>query len=289
MSDIIDVPYNRQAVPVLGVEALSLVELQRRANPERLGRVQRLQFFLLVLFTGGEGTHMVDFVEYSVRPNTLILVRPGQAQQWRINPTLTGQLIVIDPSFLLPERAVFDESPTSLWWAPHSDLPDDLARKFLASAASIYADSPKYTENPLWRSLLQHQLYTLLLTLRLFNEPSSDARVPSKARLLVNRYRQLVEEDFLTQRAIPHYAQRLGCAEKTLTRACLLVEGCSAKVLLDNRLLLEAKRLLAHGKESVARVAEQVGFSETTNFVRFFKKYEGATPAQFRDRHTSPA
>ena len=73
-----------------------------------------------------------------------------------------------------------------------------------------------------------------------------------------------------------------------MTQACLTVEARTAKRMLDERTLLEAKRLLAHGSEGVAQVAQQLGFSETTNFIRFFKKYEQVTPAQFRDRHTRP-
>ena len=275
MSSIVDVHYNPQGEPILGIETLSLVELQRRARPERLGRVQRLQFCLLVLFTGGEGQHSVDFVEYPLRANTLILVRPGQVHQWQLNPTLTGQLIVVDPSFLLPERMASNGALPPLWWAAHSDLPDDLAQKFLATAASLHADTAKYAGQPLRRPLLQHQLYTLLLTLRLFHANDSVSTASSKAYQLVSRYKLLVEEEYLRYRALSDYAQRLGCAAKTLTRACLAVEKCSAKTLLDRRVLLEAKRLLAYSPDSIARIAEQLGFSETTNFSRFFKKYEG--------------
>ena len=89
-------------------------------------------------------------------------------------------------------------------------------------------------------------------------------------------------------RSVPYYAKRLGCSEKTLTLACLSVEGRTAKGILNERTLLEAKRLLAHGCDGVAQVAQHLGFSETTNFIRFFKKYEQVTPAQFRARHTRP-
>ena len=231
----------------------------------------------------------MDFVDYPLRANTLMLVRPGQAQQWQINPTLTGQLIVVDPSFLLPERVASEGVAQRLWWAPHSELPSELAHQFLVTAEAIHADSAKYAGHPLQRPLLQHQLYTLLLTLRLHHESAISAPTSGRAYQLVSRYKQCVEEYYLAFRAISHYAQRLECAEKTLNRACLTVEGRTAKTLLDRRIVLEAKRLLAHSRDGIAAIAEHLGFSETTNFSRFFKKYECVTPAQFRDRHTGPA
>ena len=175
-----------------------------------------------------------------------------------------------------------------LWWSAHSDLPPELAHQFLATAESIHADSQKYAEHPLRRPLLQHQLYTLLLTLRLYHESAVAAPTSSRAYQLVSRYKQCVEEDYLVFRAISHYAQRLECTEKTLNRACLTMEGRTAKVLLDRRVLLEAKRLLAHSRDSITAIAEHLGFSETTNFSRFFKKYECVTPAQFRDSAKPP-
>jgi AraC-like DNA-binding protein len=48
--------------------------------------------------------------------------------------------------------------------------------------------------------------------------------------------------------------------------------------------LLEAKRLLAHSTASVAAVAHQLGFSEATNFVKFFRRNAGVTPKAFRQR-----
>ena len=92
----------------------------------------------------------------------------------------------------------------------------------------------------------------------------------------------------ISDQSIPFYAERLGCSQKTLTQACLTVEARTPKGILSERTLLEAKRLLAHGGDGVAQVAQQLGFSETTNFIRFFKKYEHVTPAQFRARHARP-
>ncbi len=293
MGDIREVTYetthnNDMDAGIPGIQTLSIAELKRRAGMENLRDVQRIQFFLLLLYTEGAGEHGVDFVTHSIRPNTLILVKPGQVQQFSLNPTLAGQLIVINPSFLLPEQRDDSGLPPRLWWPAHTELSDDLARRFLSIAADIHSDSERYVGHRSREALLQYQLHTLLLLLRLSRDGGLSSAASGKIYNIVIQFKQIVEEEYFNHRSIPFYAQRLECIEKTLTRACLSVEGRSAKAILDERILLEAKRVLAHGRDSVADVAQQLGFSETTNFIRFFKKHEQVTPARFRDRHTRP-
>lgn len=288
MTEIREVPYNQPGVTVLGIETLSLAELKRRAGLENLSDVQRIQFFLLLLFTEGEGRHMVDFVTYPIRPNTLMLVKSGQVQQFSLNPTLAGQLIVIHPSFLLSERTESDDLAFSHWWSPCTDLRDDLARRFLSIAADIQADSKQYANRAARGTLLQHQLYTLLTLLRLFTAGHTSAPSSGKADILVHQFKQRLESELFVHRSVSFYAEHLGCAEKTLTRACLAVAGRTAKGILNERILLEAKRLLMQRHDSVADVGQRLGFSETTNFIRFFKKSELMTPARFRDLYIRP-
>jgi AraC-like DNA-binding protein len=93
-----------------------------------------------------------------------------------------------------------------------------------------------------------------------------------------------VETNLHRERSVKYYARRLGYSEKTLTRACIASEGRTAKVMIDERVTLEAKRLLAHSRSSAAEIGWQLGFSEATNFAKFFKRMARVTPSTFRAR-----
>ena len=253
--------------------------MQRRAGIAHFAVAQRLRFFLL-LFTAGVGEHVVDSVRYPIGPHAMLLVKPGQVQQFRLNPTLAGQLIVIEPSFFLPDPLTSKEVPMHGWWQTLPLLPEDLVQEFLTAAADLAADGARYAGHRLCDALLRHRLYTLLLQIRLFTDQAPAAA--SRTHELVHEFRRLVEAGYADRHSVTGYAARLGCSQKTLTRACWAVEDRSAKAVLDARLLLEAKRLLAHGGSSVSETAQQLGFSEATNFSRFFKSAEGLTPAAFR-------
>jgi AraC-like DNA-binding protein len=74
----------------------------------------------------------------------------------------------------------------------------------------------------------------------------------------------------------------MGCSVRTRTRASLAVTGRTAKQVVDDRVALEARRLLACTSMSVAEVGRHLGFPEPTNFGRFFHREVGMSPGQFR-------
>ncbi len=78
-------------------------------------------------------------------------------------------------------------------------------------------------------------------------------------------------------------ASALGYSPRTLSRATLSAAGVSAKRFLDERVTLEAKRLLMYTEMTVAQCAHALGFSQAANFTTFFATHTGQPPSQWRD------
>ena len=93
-----------------------------------------------------------------------------------------------------------------------------------------------------------------------------------------------VNDSFSVQRDAKWYANELGCSYRTLCRACKAASGETPKAIIDQRVATEARRLLAFTGDSVSDVADELGFSESTNFVKFFQRVSKETPESFR-RH----
>ncbi|MEU4650252.1 helix-turn-helix domain-containing protein [Nocardia fluminea] len=74
----------------------------------------------------------------------------------------------------------------------------------------------------------------------------------------------------------------LGYSTRTLNRLARENAGLSAELLIGERVLLEAKRLLAHSPDPAARIAEYLGFDDPANFAKYFLHRTGTTPADFR-------
>ncbi len=85
-----------------------------------------------------------------------------------------------------------------------------------------------------------------------------------------------------------HYASALGMSDKTLSRVCLAASGVPAKTVIKQRLVLEAKRLLAHTSMAVQAIGRELGFEEAINFVKFFRKETEMPPLVFRASQLRP-
>jgi AraC family transcriptional activator of pobA len=84
------------------------------------------------------------------------------------------------------------------------------------------------------------------------------------------------------------YADRLGVSPKHLNDCVRATTGASASGTLHARLQLEARRLLLHTDLPVTEIADRLGFSDASYFVRFFKRLAGTTPRAFRAQRGSP-
>ncbi len=288
---IIRVRYDAAASYELDLEIFPLSEFRRRVTAEHLRKPQRVDFHVLLYVTEGRCTHMVDFESLTCRRGTMLVLSPGQIQRFDAKSTdWDGWLVIFRPEFL-PART--STMVTSDQDALHQlvDLP--VHRTLSGSAQEavtenlkrMAADARLGASPSALHSLLRHQLLALIVRLHLIQ--AKDGRVSAAPAVLTQRfkrYRLAVEHEHYRLHRVADYAQRIGCSQKSLQRATLEVAGVSAKAFLSQRIVLEAKRLLAHTDLPVSVIADKLGFDEATNFVKFFRREAGVAPGDFRRR-----
>jgi AraC family transcriptional activator of pobA len=99
---------------------------------------------------------------------------------------------------------------------------------------------------------------------------------------LVARLRARLEDRYRRREAVRFHADALGVSESALRAACARVAGRSPAAMLDERALLEAKRLLLYSNLSVAEIGYALGFTDPAYFSRFFARHATLSPARFR-------
>jgi AraC-like DNA-binding protein len=240
----------------------------------------RLSYHLLVLTTAGQGTVELDFADRPCRPGTLLWARPGQALRIGAQPGLDAALVTWDRDALsgaqLGGAGIDDPAGPSRWQLAGADQ-DAVTGEF----TQLAVDCGRYTEGPLAAALLRHQLAVLLLRIALLGADDAPDTASAESRTFT-RFRRALEDGHPHSRRVEDYAARLGCSVRTLTRASLAVTGRTAKQVVDDRVALEARRLLACTPLSVAEVGRRLGFPEPTNFGRFFHREVGVSPGAFR-------
>lgn len=96
------------------------------------------------------------------------------------------------------------------------------------------------------------------------------------------RFRKLLEEHIRKKQRVQDYATLLKLSRSRLNHVIQNALGKSVSDVIRERLLLEVERALLYSDHSISEIAYELGFSDTSNFTRFCKRYMGCTPVTFR-------
>ncbi|MFG2828645.1 helix-turn-helix domain-containing protein [Streptomyces sp. NPDC048434] len=280
--EIPEVAFSAPAGRPRGVEVMTLAELRARADACQLSTPHRPGFHHLLLLDGGRLVHSVDFREHVLAPGDLLWSRPGQVQHFGDLTGAKGRLVLFEAGFLDPATAT--AARVEDWYGPPVRHPEGAAARGVDEAMrQLHGEFGALGGLPLEIHLdvLRHLLAVLVLRAAYpGGEADGDGSCAAGATYL--RFRDAVERDFTRSRRVADYARSLGYAPRTLSRATEASAGVGAKEFIDRRVVLEAKRLLAHGDQSAARIADRLGFDDATNFSKFFQRQTGTTPIAFR-------
>jgi AraC-like DNA-binding protein len=284
---IFGVDYVNPRFPKLGLESLQLSDLLRRVSPSHFASPQRPGFHLLMLFTAGSGDHFLDFRRVRCKAGTLVHARPGQVQQFVLGQKLEADVLLFTSEFILPafsaaEGAAFGSLIDDVVPEDATDLRPDALESVGSVMSAIKRGYVNADGSKLSAIILQHLLYAMLLTIAGYYVKCDAPTMTDSGSRTFQKFRQAVDAKFIQTRSVKDYAEAIGCSAKSLRRACMMACGSSPKALIEQRLILEAKRLLAHTGLTVEAIAAEVGFSEPTNFVKFFRRHGGMRPLDFR-------
>lgn len=262
----------------LDVEVLDAAELRSRvaAVPDR--GYERTDFQCFLFVESGAYRHVVDFELHECRAGSCVSIRPGQVHRFGPTSDWSGWILIAGPHHV-PETVA--DLPS------HIRLDGSLAEATAELFGRMAADAFLAADRLLLDDLLALQTRVLAQRLALGEADGGGATIADPTAL--DRYRALraaVDENFDRWHQVQPYADHLGHSRKSLDRACRAVSDMSAKRVIVERIVLEAKRLLAHTRLPVASVSDRLGFDEPTNFVKYFKRETGTTPARFRERLT---
>jgi AraC-like DNA-binding protein len=254
-----------------------------------LHRVHRIDFHVVMLFTGGPVRHMIDFAEYEATAGELLWIRPGQVHRFSPESEYRGTVLTMQPGFL--PRATVEATGLYRYDLPPLLRPDEARLAALtASLDQLRREYEDATTLPLslHTAVLRHTLTAFLLRLaHLAASSAQEARqgagqADAPGDTTFTLFRNAVERDFATNHSVSAYADVLGYSRRTLVRAVRAATGETPKGFIDKRVVLEAKRLLAHTDMPIGRVGAAVGFPDAANFSKFFQQHTDMTPAAFR-------
>ncbi|NML44015.1 helix-turn-helix domain-containing protein [Ramlibacter sp. G-1-2-2] len=244
-------------------------------------RHEGLHQFKLVVQGSFHGTIEGQAVECTAP--ALVLVAPGAMHGFTYTHDVVGHQLTVPTATLrglfggsLLAQGQLGTSFVVTGAAAQADAQDCL-RLFEAVAREFRSDAPGRVH-----SLLAHATLIAVHFLRQHGAQHAAQQGQGARDTLVQRYRALLEAHYREQQSLSFYADSLGVSSDHLSRTCRRVAGQSAQELLHERVMLEARRLLAYTPAPVAQIAEQLGYADPAYFSKFFARCVGDTPSAYR-------
>ncbi len=129
------------------------------------------------------------------------------------------------------------------------------------------------------RSLLKR---LLISSTRMLKEAKFEAPIENGKMNIIRKYYILVEQHFKEFHQVKDYANLLFKSPKTLSNIFSNHEEKSPLMVINERILLEAKRLLLYSNQSNDEIAEELGYKDAGHFSKFFKKHTKLNPSSYK-------
>ena len=254
--------------------------LEDRITP-RVPFPHKHDFYQIVVITKGLGWHQIDFQRYKLKPGQIFVIKPGQVHDWEMSSTTQGYILEFTSESLAQSLVSNTSIHTRL--SNLSDMipcPDKAKSRFMDQCEVMCGEFDKNE----WarESSLRSWLNLILITL--YRLDSNENRGAKENDDVIEKFEGLVEENFRQEHRVEFYAEKLKLSPRALTMRLSRTLDRSARDLIQDRCLLEARRLLAYSSQPISQISDFLGFQDPNYFSRIFKSKTGLTPAKFRER-----
>lgn len=240
-------------------------------------------FFLFVFCTKGSGKHTIDFKTYDFKPNRLFILKPGQIHHWNLSSDIEGTILFFKPSFYFSKYPYKSSLELPLLRTMSSlnfvDLDINVGEGIEDLFNHLFKSyqSDKNSSDDVFASYLNILIHQIHDAVEVVYEIETDAKFH-----YLYTFENLLEVHFLKEHKVSFYAKQVGVGAEHLNRLCKQFLMKSCKKIINERIALEAMRMLSKKGNTIQSIAEELHFSDLSNFVKFFKRETGITPAKFR-------
>lgn len=249
-------------------------------KPHRHGKLYQILYL-----NNGMVDICLDDERKELKGNWAICMPPGTVHGFIFPVDTQGKVLTVMDDFIQTDNALLRPFLDFLMGRPHLirfDSSDVLLEQLQQTLQAI---EKEISSNHPGHGLMLHWLVNMVLII-LFRQITSQSQQAfnemgtRQARLV--RFRQLLEGHYREHWNVQQYAETLNTSASSLNRACQEQSGVSAKMLIQERLLLEIKRRLIYTIEPLDQIAYKLGFKDPSYFSRFFRRSQGVAPGEYR-------
>ena len=244
--------------------------------------LHRHDFYFLLAIKKGEGVHEIDFTPFKVLGNSVFILRPGQVHQLILKAGSEGFLLEFDANYYSPKDKLANHRLIKAGNRNYSEFEPGRFLRLLDLLDYMFKEYVRKEEG--YNEIIKAQLDTF------FIEYLRERQHTETSGNIQNSYIQERYEDFLeelnkhinTHKQVSQYADLLNLSSYQLNSITKTIVGKAASEIINEHIILEAKRYLLATPNQVKDIADHLGYEDISYFIRFFKKNTGYTPESFR-------
>jgi AraC family transcriptional regulator, transcriptional activator of pobA len=280
----LDLKYNDALTPFV-IKTMEEVD-------EKLGGIadspHRHNYYTVIWSFTATGKHIIDFKEYEILPHHIFFVSPEQVHQVITNAQPTGYVILFTPEFLEQNSIQKDFIANLKLFHSSDETPPLPLSDMMQNALKTFADQ-MFTA---FHSNNEMRFETIGAYLKLFLiecnghcslRPESNTQSVEVGRALMKNFKESVDVNFKKWHQVKDYADALNISPNYLNEVIKNSVHISAKDFIQNRIMLEAKRMVIFTGKSGKEIGFDLGFDDPSHFSKFFKNNIGQSVQEFKE------
>lgn len=249
---------------------------------EEAVNAHRHDYHFFILQEKGTAHFEIDFEQYQIKRPSVIYIAPNQVHRALKAENIGFYLLAINNENLHPEYLKLLQEISPAKPLPLSTKHFSLMRQAFLLCINLFEDR----KSKLYLSSLKDSCNTMIaLFLSRCLAKSKQAEKLSRFELVTRAFKLALEQHFIKEKRPAGYARRLNISVPYLNECVKNTTGVPVSYHIQQRIILEAKRLLYHSNKSVKEIAAELDYEDYAYFSRLFHKITGMTALTFRNKN----
>ncbi len=263
--------------------------------PEALGKLHRHRFYSILWIFDGKGMITIDSVDYPIQKGRLFFLNTEQLYKHGKFIDVSGIFISFSSKFfnLIPSRLaehikyeIFSRLGKCMY-CDSEETSNHILKKILEEM-----ENEMKNINNLWHPYIMATYFSnfiLQAERHCIWSQNVQRNIEKKSHRTFLDFIALVDKEFQQKKDVHWYAKELGISVVLLSRYVKTYDltpnhTMTPLKIINHKIMIEAKNLLKYSNKSISQIADILGFTDSSNFAKFFKKCDGCTPTQYRNR-----
>ncbi|MCF8450341.1 MAG: helix-turn-helix transcriptional regulator [Taibaiella sp.] len=257
---------------------------------EHFDHIQRFNYYSLIWVKSGSGKAKVDFGEHRFAENCLFAFAPYQPFMLTADGKIEGIALNFHPDFFCIHKHQQEVACNGVLFNNIYQPPFVTIDKHSESTINMVLEQmrtemqkPELAQYELLIAYLKIFLITVS-RLKAQQQPEGmEIHTGQNEPFILQKLKDAIEVNFKKKHAPADYAELLFVTPKTLAKITKSHFNKTLSSIINERIIIEAKRELYLTNKTVKEIAYELGYEDEYYFSRFFKVNADVSPQMYRD------